>query len=258
MATKKTIAIGCLLAAAAPSWASMEALADARAATREWARTERALSREAAEWASDKALLKDLIEVAKGRIEALEAELAEGEETLSAAEERRAKLFGRQEEVAALEGRIEAYLESAEDRLRALKPRLPEPLREELSPLFRKLGQAGASGAATAGERMRTVTALIGRIRQFDGRVTVSESQRARSGGEGEVAARSLWLGLGQGFYLAPGEAGAIVYGPEGWEWRSRPELAERIAEAIALAEGERVEPRWIDLPVTLQGGGRP
>ena len=244
-----------LLAALVQSAASSEALKTARSTVKEWAAAEKAISREAADWAAREALLKDLIAVEDQRIERLEKELAKGEAGLSAADEERAGLLDRQDALAAKAATVEDFLAGIEGELRALRVRLPEPLAEDLATVYQRVPKEPAETTLSLGERMRTVVTLLGRVRQFDGKLTLAESIRSLPGREGEASVRTLYLGLGQAYYLAPDDAGVGRPGPEGWTWESRPKFEAAIREAMLLAEGGAVEPKFVDLPVGIENG---
>jgi len=231
------------------------ALESARATVKEWAATEKAVSREAAEWAGRETLLKDLIAVEAERIERLEKELAKSQTGLSQADEERSELLDRQDALVARAGAIGDFLAKVEAELQTLRDRLPEPLAEDLATMYRRLPKNPENTTLSLGERMRTVITLLGRVRQFDGKLTVTESIRALPSGNGEASVRTLYLGLAQAYYLAPDDAGIGRPGPEGWMWESRPEFEEAIRDAIRLAEGGAREPKFIGLPVRIENG---
>lgn len=235
-------------------FASPEALKTARSTVKEWAAAEKAISREAAEWSGRQVLLTDLIEVARQRIERLQGELDKGEARLTAADETRAELLDREEAVGAESGQIESFLADLEARLQALRPQLPEPLDEELAPIFQRIPSDPEDSTLGLGERMRTAVSLLAKIRQFDAKLTLTESLKTLPGSEQEASVRTLYLGLGQAYYLAPEDAGYGSPGPEGWVWKSEPKLREAISEVILLAEGGAMEPKFVDLPVVLSG----
>lgn len=232
--------------------ASPEALETARSTVKEWAATEKAISREAAEWSGREVLLRDLIEVAGQRISRLQSELDKGEAGLSAADAKRAELLDREEAVAAESEQIERFLADLEARLQALRPQLPGPLDEELAPIYQRIPSDPAETTLALGDRMRTAVSLLAKIRQFDGKLTLAESLKALPGREGKTSVRTLYIGLGQAYYLAPEDAGYGSPGPEGWVWQSEPELRQAIQEVITLAEGGAMEPRFVHLPVAL------
>ncbi|WP_233246049.1 DUF3450 family protein [Coraliomargarita sinensis] len=235
-----------------PLLSSPEALDTARATVKEWAATEKAISREAAEWSGRKILLQDLIEVAQQRMDRLQAELEKGQDSLSASDEARAKLLDREEAVAVEAEQIENFLADLEARLQALRPQLPEPLEKELAPIYQRIPADPAETTLALGERMRTAVSLLAKIRQFDGKLTLAESLKMLPGSDEVASVRTLYIGLGQAYYLAPEDAGYGSPGPEGWVWQSELKLRKAIQEVIVLAEGGAMEPKFVDLPVVL------
>ena len=239
------------LASAAP-----ETLRRARDLVGEWVDVETTISRETLEWERKATLMRDRIDVVRSRIERLEKQLKQAEADASEADAKRREL--REEEASLLErgDRVRAFLADLEARLRDLKPRLPRPLREELTGLYQRMPDAGKTpeedGGGNLGERMRTSLALLTGILEFDNRVTVAETVRRGPGAERESVFRTLWLGLGQAYYVTPDDAGFGTPGAGGWEWHSRPDFGKRIREAMRLAEGSAVEPKFLSLPVRL------
>jgi len=240
--------------------ASPEALNAARSTVKEWAATEKAISLEVAEWEGRKQLLEDLIEVAAQRIQRLEAELAAGEDRLSSADEARFELLEQQDAVSREAAQIRVLLQKMEARLSALKPRLPQPLLEELLPVYQRLPQGPGESQLGLGERIRTVVSLLARIRKFDEVLTLTESVRTLPDSEVAVSVRILYIGLGQAYYYGPDTAGFGSPGPEGWDWQAAPECRESIRGAIAQVEGAAILPKFVDLPVQLdltEGGAQ-
>ncbi len=235
--------------------ASPEALEDVRTTIGEWATAEKAISRETVQWQEDQVLLNDLLVVAGKRVAKLEAILAEHEGFVSTADAKRLELLDQSERVAEDIQQIERFLVKMEAGVRELKPRLPEPLQVELAPMYQRLPKNAAESTVALGERMQTVVSLLGKIREFDAKISISESIRELPGTGVEASFRTLWIGLGQAYYLAPNDAGYGTLGADGWEWHSRPELAEAIQECIALVEGRSTEPKLIELPVALKKG---
>lgn len=223
----------------------------------EWANTEKAISREALKWQSDKILMQDMIAVAEQRVSNLETLVSEGANQASAADNERMELLDRSEQIADKATRIEAQILWLETTLRDFKPRLPEVLQDELEVTYQRIPETKSDTAtASMGERMQTVINLISKIRQFDSTITLSESIRTLPGTQTEAAFRTMWLGLGQAYYIAPNDAGYGLATQTGWEWHSQPELAKEIATCMELLEGTKSTPEVISLPVTLTKGG--
>lgn len=236
--------------------ASTEALDDVRSTISEWADTEKAISREAVQWQEEQVLLRDLLTVAEKRVQALETILVEHTGFVSTADSQRLELLDQSEQVAGDIAQIEAFLAQMEAGLRRLKPRFPQPLQQDLAAIYQRLPRDPSAATFGLGERMQSVVSLLGGIREFDTQLTVSESIRPLPGSEDEASFRTLWIGLGQAYYLGPNDAGYGLPSQEGWQWHSQPELAAKIQEAIALVEGRGATPRLIELPVHMSEGG--
>src|SRR5690625_560566 len=231
-------------------------LEEARTVVGEWVAAEKAISKEEVEWEEEKVVLADLIAVAEAKIGRLEKELEENQETRSFADQTRQELLEQEERLAEEVAVIEEFLGEIEIGLRRFEPRLPDPLRTQLSVPFQRLPRDPSESRLSHGERMQTVITLLTGIREFDGKITISEETRQLPGRIDRGRFRTLWLGLSQAYFLAPDDAGFGIPGSNGWEWHSRPELAGAIGEAIAIAEQSAMEPRLIDLPIKIQGAG--
>lgn len=251
----KRLTLALLGASLSLASASPEALQDVRTTISEWATAEKAISRETVQWQENKVLLEDLLLVAGKRVAKLEAILAEHEGFVSTADAKRLELLDQSERVAEDIQQIERFLVKMERGLRELQPRLPEPLQVELAPIYQRLPQNSDESSVALGERMQSVVSLLGKIREFDAKISVSESIRELPGAGVEASFRTVWIGLGQAYYLAPNDAGYGTLEADGWEWHSRPELAEGIQECIALVEGRSTEPKLIELPIALKKG---
>jgi hypothetical protein len=242
-----------------PVWAasaSPSTLETARSAVKEWATTERTISLEAAEWVQKEQLLRDLIEVETQRIARLEAEQDESEAGIGAADEERESLLAREKDALEMAAKIEEFVVQIEAFLHELRVRLPEPLNDDLAVPFQRIPKTGEDLGLSLGERMRTVISLMASIRKFDGTLYLDESIRELPEG-GEVSVRTLYVGLGQAYYLAPNDAGYGTPGPSGWVWESAPEFEEGIREALHILDGDAPEPSFVDLPVRVLNEGK-
>ncbi|KAF0094858.1 MAG: hypothetical protein E1N59_1593 [Puniceicoccaceae bacterium 5H] len=237
--------------AAAPS-PERAALDDARSTIKQWVGVEDTLSRESAAWQRKQTLLNDLLGVSEQRLAQLDATLQETEGDLSTAEQARAELLDQQDALEQQADLVRRALATLEADLRALQPHLPPPLQEELARDFQRLPGAEAETSLGLGERMQTVVNLIERIRAFDDTVRVHEAVQTLPGQDRPAAVRTLYLGLGQAYYIAPEDAGFGRMTRDGWQWQSQPELADAIAAAMEIVDGTSDDLDFIALPVNL------
>ncbi len=239
------------------SWGADEAetLRAARSAVKEWVAVESAISREEAAWAQKEILLQDLIAVAEKRIQQLDTELEQNDDQLTDAESERAAIVQRADALDWQAARIESFVADLERKLQALQATLPPPLLDELATLSQRLPQDPARSARPLGERMQNALVFMDKIRLFDQGVAVHESLQTLPGRNEPALTRTLYIGLGQAYYLTAGDAGYGRKNADGWEWISQPEISDAVAEAIAAANGSNAEPRLIPLPVQLAEG---
>jgi len=226
----------------------------ARETMKEWARTERAISRETAEWERERALLEDLVDVARQRVDRLEETLAKHRSALSQAERERAELRERDKRARKRIERVRAFVREREAALREVRPMLPRPLEQEVADAYRSFPDEGEAGRVGVAKRMRGALTAMNAIREFDGKTTVAESVReTEEGGKGVY--RTLYYGLGQAYYIGPDGAGFGYPEAEGWTWVARPEAATAIEATLEIAEDRSGDLRLIDLPARLGAG---
>lgn len=231
-----------------------EALNSTRTVVKEWVATEKAISSEAIQWEEKQTLLTDLIGVTQAEIETLKQSLETIEATQTEADAVRAELVTEQEELNQGRQRIASFLDGIEPKLQALKPALPTPLQDKLTPLYQRIPQDPATTSLGIAERMQTVIGLLSTINKFDRAITVHEELRTLGDGStGEV--ETVYIGLGTAYYRTRSgdDAGIGQPSTDGWQWESQPELSTSIAEVIAIANNQTQEARFIALPVEFQ-----
>lgn len=248
------ILTGCLTASLAQ--ATPNSIQTVRNTVNEWATTEKAITQEALAWQSDKVLLTDMIAVAENRVAHLKSRIEESEELTNAADQERAQLLDHSEAIAEKSKRIQTYVTSIETSLRSLQKQLPEVLQLDLEALYQRIPDETKSNTLGLAERMQNAINIISRIRQFDNKITVSESIKQLPGTQSEAAVQTLWIGLGQAYYLAPNDAGFGIPSADGWQWQSQPELSDAIQASIELVNGSQTTPELITLPISLNQGG--
>jgi len=225
---------------------------ETRSTIKEWIAVEQAISREEAAWEQKQTLLSDLIVVSEQRLAQLETILEEDHGVITAGESRRAMLLGEEEAMGLRIAQIQATVSQLENQLRNLQPNLPPPLREETVNQFQRLPRDPDSTTLGLGERMQTVVRLIEKICQFNQGITIHEIVQKLPGTQVSGVVKTLYLGLGQAYYLAPNDAGFGNMTQNGWNWTSQPNIREAILETIAIAEGTSTDLRFISLPVIL------
>lgn len=234
-------------------YASKE-LDSARGLVEQWVQVEETVSREAVAWKEKESSLRDLIEVSQMEISKLKEELSRIDASTTQADEQRIQMVEEREDLARRVERIRGFLIETELRLRELEPVFPSPLKRSLAPLYARIPENPQSTRLGVAERMQTVITMLTTVLAFDDKVTVDLDVRELSdGSSGEV--KTLWVGLAAAYYLdsANGEAGYGQMSETGWQWVSQSGLRDDIEEAVALAEGQTQEARFIELPVSVR-----
>ena len=131
--------------------------------------------------------------------------------------------------------------------------RLPDPVRERIAPLSRRIPRGAKPTELSLGQRFQNVVGVLNEVNKFNRDITVTSEVRALPGGAtAEVTA--LYLGLGAAYYVtADGAAAGVGYPTqEGWQWKAADPLAAQITQAIAILKNESV-PAYVPLPVEIQ-----
>jgi hypothetical protein len=243
----------CSIAALGSAHAST-AIESTRNTVKEWVQLEKAISTEAIQWQEKRVLLQDLITVTEAEIATIEATIADVEATRSNADSVREELVAKQTELRTQHATVETFLAPMEAQLVTLKQRLPAPLLETLSPFYQRIPKDPSDTSLGIAERMQTIVGILSAVQQFDRNITVSDEIRTLAdGSEGEV--QTVYIGLGAAYYRTSSgsDAGIGSIGPNGWQWKSQPDLDQAIDDVIAIAQNTTQEARFIELPVSLQ-----
>lgn len=222
-----------------------------RAVLTSWIEAEQLLSREALDWEQERVLMQDLQAVLDQEMATLEETISASEGALGEADRQREALLEQQNELASVQQCILAFLKPTESELMALRERLPEPLREQLAPLFNRLPADEEETSLGIAERMQSVLAIMDSIRAFDKKLTVSAMLSEDATGQLHEV-KTLYLGLAQAFYVGSEDAGIGRPGASGWEWKSQPDIENEIRRAIAMVKGETHAIDFVNLPLSV------
>lgn len=234
-----------------PVYASQQ-LEETRSIVKEWVATEKAISKETIAWKDKEAHLNDLIKLTKIEIKQLEKEIAVVETFTSTADKRRENLLLREKEMKGNSKEIRLFLSGMERKLQLLKPQLPKPLQEELTPFYQQLSLDSQKTSLGIAKRMQTVVGILSAIQKFDKTVTVAEEIKTLSDGS-RGAIKTLYLGLAVAYYLSANDAGYGYPSKKGWVWESLPKKQNAIEDAIAIAENTSQKIGFIPLPIKVK-----
>lgn len=129
-------------------------------------------------------------------------------------------------------------------RTLALAKHFPAPLITDVDPELAALDAWKPTDEPR--EALRSILSLVAKAEQFNRRFT--RSTEIRENREVEV----LYLGLARAFYVGKNNiAGIGKPGPEGWVWKSRPNLHSAVTNAFATMD-KKLPPSMIDLPMEI------
>ncbi len=247
--------LGLLLAVAAALPAAAENGVDAfRAKLEKWVETRQVLSEEKSDWDVEREILRASRDLLQQQKQALQAEIAELEQSSSAADEERRDLLLERGEYQRLKREIEQEIRSLEEQVLALAPRLPEPLQEKLELLLVQIPEDPEQDRQPLSQRLMNVLGVLAQAEKWNSNATFVGETRALDGGQ-QVRVRTLYWGLGQAVYVdAQGEtAGVGRPGPEGWEFADVPDLADDAGLLLDVFEGNVDVIRFVELPVEVR-----
>ncbi len=217
-----------------------------------WVETRKQIAEEENRWREDEAHLRRTRELLESELRRLDESIDRISAETAAQRRERERLTAENEAQEALLDAVAGRMQSLETSLIATHARFPDPLRERTRPLSQRLPRdSGTSPPLT--QRAQTVVGMLGEADRFQESLhTAREVITLPEGETREV--RTLYLGLGQAFYLSSDgtRAGVGRPGEDGWEWSSRPDLAREIHRAFSVYDNE-IAPDFVRLPVTLE-----
>jgi hypothetical protein len=169
---------------------------DARALLEKWVEARRVLSKEARDLELAKETLRAQQELLRREIESLKAKIEEAKKSLADVDKKKEELVLESEALKATTSVLESAVAPAEARARDLAARLPDPLKERLQPVVRRLPAEGEATKLSLSDRFLTIVGLLNETDKFQREVVVrSEVRPLADGTSAEVTA--IYPGLG-------------------------------------------------------------
>lgn len=218
----------------------------------QWVDTQRRIAQERNVWETERESIRNLIDLYGEELETLTRQIEESQEDVSAADAARQELTERDDRLKEIEESVRSALASAENGLKELRPRLPQPLQEELQPLFAQLPADPGETELSIGQRIQFVVGILTQVQKFNTVATVTETFRELPSGE-TIQVDTIYFGLGSAYYVdkASSQAGYATLGAEGWNWTDAPELSGAVRRAVNIYRGAG-EADYIELPVQI------
>lgn len=242
-----------LVGAAAVEASPSAALTDTRFAVEKWVETRQTIARTQADWTMEKETLANTLELFQRESKTLGEQMVNVRTNVTQAQKEMTKFDDEKALLGAALDKAKELAERFETRVQTMVPQWPAPLVSKIDPLLKKIPEDAEETKRSVLERMQNVVGIVNEVDKFNGSVTLeSEVQRNPSGADIQV--RTLYLGLGQAYFVDKSGtyAGLGVPGPDGWQWTSRPELGPAILNAIGVYENSRPAV-FVALPVQIK-----
>ncbi|MCA8977306.1 MAG: DUF3450 family protein [Planctomycetes bacterium] len=252
--------ITCLMALAATAAAQSQAaqnkeiVQNARTLLQQRAEAWQVITKERADWKLGREILTDRIGMAKRETEGLRGKTAEADQNITEADRKTEELVTVNEALKQASASLEQPIVALEQRTLNLVKRLPQPLIDHLALMTQRIPtDAEKAKGIRLAVRFGTVVAVLQEIDKWNQTITIApELIELGSGQRAEVTA--MYLGVGQGYYVAPDgkHAGIGTAGGEGWSWTPADDAAPRIELAIDIYNKKQTA-AFVKLPVRIQ-----
>jgi hypothetical protein len=218
-----------------------------------WIETRRLISKEKQDWALGREMLNEQIELVKREITSLGEKITQAKESITDADKKRVELEAENNKFKNASDTLKSIVDKLEARTIALNKRLPDPIRERIKPLSQRLPEDPNETKLSLAQRFQNVIGILNEVNKFNREITVtSEVRTLADGNVAEVTA--IYIGLGQAYYIGANGTVAGIGRPseDGWSWEPANEVADKIADAVAILKNEKVA-GFIPLPIKVQ-----
>jgi Protein of unknown function (DUF3450). len=217
-----------------------------------WVETKKAIAETQADWLAEKEIVSDLIQLLEIEKEKLTSSIDSLEESSDATDSKRTELNADKEKLVAATDALEEFIPDLEAKVKAILPKLPAPLVEELDPLVRRLPEPDAKTRLPVSQRLLTVVGILNKIDKFNTGITVETA--IRSVGDSSAEVTTLYIGLAGAYFAndTGSYAGYGVPGAEGWEWKEDAAIADQVVALIKSYQGAK-EAKFVELPVSVR-----
>jgi len=243
-----------------PAWTQQEtpeenqiSFDDTRALLQQWIEAEEAISKERNDWKLGKQILEDRISMVKSEIETLKTQIVEAKEEIIKADQDREKVIQENEDLKAVSEELKAIVTGLEtDLKKSILSNLTDPARSKLEVFIKRIPDDPNNENLSMSQRFSNVVGLIDQINKANGEILLESELRTVEGKE--VSVQSMYLGLGQAFYVTNQMDKAGVGRPgdgDGWTWTPINNRAPEIARAISILNGDEIA-EFVPVPVKI------
>lgn len=129
-----------------------------RASIEKWVETSRIISQEKHNYELAREMLSERIELVSREIETLRGKISEAKEGITETDKKQAELLQENEKLKEITGSLNRMAMNLEGKTKELLKRLPEPIRERVSPLSQRIPNNPAETKLSLSERFQNIS----------------------------------------------------------------------------------------------------
>lgn len=247
-----SIFLSTLLFASLHSVYAQSSISDARNLLDQWVETQQLISEEQQNWKIEQSILTETRTLLSNELERLEKSIEELESSATLADEERGELTEEKDELKSAADVIATKITSLEKKTKKLLPLFPEPLKQRINPLIRRLPEDPENADLTLGERVQNIVGILSQSNKFNNTITlVSETRKIDNGKEVQV--NTLYWGLAIAYFVdASGDYAGIAYPTKkGWETTMIEGIGAQIQQLVSVYEGTG-EIQFVQVPAKI------
>ncbi len=216
-----------------------------------WVETKKLISLESEEWKIEQEVLKDRIDLISSERNSLREKINETESLINQSDTKRTDLGKDNESLKKASTLLSEKINILENKLLILLPTLPQHIQEKIKPLSQRI-PLNKKNELTLSERYQNVVGIVNELNKGASEISVISEVRSLLDGE-SAEVQTLYLGYAHAFYCTiKGDIAGIGYpSRDGWVWKPKNEIAQEIADSIAIFKNEMVA-EYITLPINM------
>ena len=216
-----------------------------------WVETKKLISLESEEWKIEQEVLKDRIDLISSERNSLREKINETESLINQSDTKRTDLGKDNESLKKASTLLSEKINILENKLLILLPTLPQHIQEKIKPLSQRI-PLNKKNELTLSERYQNVVGIVNELNKGASEISVISEVRSLLNGE-SAEVQTLYLGYAHAFYCTTkGDIAGIGYpSRDWWIWKPKNEIAQEIADSIAIFKNEMVA-EYITLPINM------
>lgn len=215
--------------------------------------TKKLIAKEKMNWKISQELLQERLELKKGEIMVLQKKIKDLERNSKDMIAKKEKIVSKKIEIDEAWNVFELALPRIEKKILKILPKFPLTLQKKVMDLSDKINLESTKKRGKVEVRYLHLLGLLSEINRFNSEVTSSLEIVENDDGD-KVEVETVYLGLGQGYFVSKKKDFAGVGYPEKgrWVWKTEKGLASQIYKTISILKNKGLA-QFVSLPVTIR-----